>query len=360
MKSWWIIGVLLLLGSYCVAQEGTNFEDLSFKEALKKAGEADKPLFIDCYTKTCVPCKYMVKYIFPLKECGDYFNSRYICIMKDMEEGDGLEIAKQYQVMVYPTYLILNSDGTEICRICGGVSSPEQDFVKKVKEAMDRVEMNKKYQAGERGEAFLQEYIQLLLQSDQSQLQKVMGEVFLGMGVDKLCEKQNWELIQSQLDQIDNPLFRYLLKERKAFARRLGKQVVTNKLLNTYAEEFRVYKLMGLDYPARMADLKLLEKEGCIQASALRYAMLCRDVIDGEKKEQVGEIIKMLKKDLPALSVPGAQMQIIRELGQIDRIATPEQLRQICEALIAFSKQSDGTDAGYVRYLIERFSKNKE
>ena len=100
MKRIFLISLLFSLAGYCLAQEGTNFEDLTFKEALAKSQATGKKLFIDCYTKTCGPCKYMVKFIFPLKECGDYFNSNYICIMKDMEEGDGIDIAQKYDIRV--------------------------------------------------------------------------------------------------------------------------------------------------------------------------------------------------------------------------------------------------------------------
>ena len=63
MKRIFLISLLFFLAGYCLAQEGTNFEDLTFKEALAKSKDSGKKLFIDCYTKTCGPCKYMVKFI---------------------------------------------------------------------------------------------------------------------------------------------------------------------------------------------------------------------------------------------------------------------------------------------------------
>ena len=50
MKFISIISLLLLLASNSIAQEGTNFEDLTFQEALAKAKTTGKKLFIDCYT----------------------------------------------------------------------------------------------------------------------------------------------------------------------------------------------------------------------------------------------------------------------------------------------------------------------
>ena len=51
MKFISIISLLFLLASNSIAQEGTNFEDLTFQEALAKAKTTGKKLFIDCYTK---------------------------------------------------------------------------------------------------------------------------------------------------------------------------------------------------------------------------------------------------------------------------------------------------------------------
>ena len=111
MKFISIISLLLLLASNSIAQEGTNFEDLTFQEALAKAKTTGKKLFIDCYTKTCGPCKYMVKFIFPLKECGEYFNKNYICILKDMQEGEGIDIAQKYNVQFVHVSPVSVDDG---------------------------------------------------------------------------------------------------------------------------------------------------------------------------------------------------------------------------------------------------------
>ena len=47
MKRIFLISLLFFLAGYCLAQEGTNFEDLTFKEALAKSKDSGKKLFID-------------------------------------------------------------------------------------------------------------------------------------------------------------------------------------------------------------------------------------------------------------------------------------------------------------------------
>ncbi len=114
-------------------QFGTNFQELTLEQASQKAKEQGKLIFVDCYIKSCVPCKKMLKTIFPQKICGDYFNANYICITMDLEEpGDGIETSKKYNVKIYPTFLVLKPDGTKIFEEVGATFDAEK-FVEKIK-----------------------------------------------------------------------------------------------------------------------------------------------------------------------------------------------------------------------------------
>lgn len=341
------------------SQEGTQWQDLSFQDALEKSKATGKKLFIDCYTKTCGPCKYMVKYIFPLKEVGDYFNDNYVCIMKDMEEGDGIDIARKYNVQVYPTYLILNEDGSIYCRLDGGaVSSPEENFVQKVKDAIDLAELNRKYLSGTKDQAFLEKYIHFLQNHDKNQLQKVMSETMPQMGVKKLSEPQNWNLIKNEITNIDTPLFRYLLNNRKGFAKRIGQKEVEEKIMSTYQNEFRVFKMMGIDFEKRMVDLKLLEKDSYPGALPLRYCMLFRHIIDNKLINRVHEIPDALQNEIQSLPSPEDRLNIIKELSGFEQVATPQQKEQVCRYLKEISKNLPSNNTNYIERIIKRLSQN--
>ena len=103
-----------------LATEGTNFRDLSFDEALAAARAEGKLLFVDCYTTWCGPCKNMAEKVFPQKAAGDYFNPRFVCVKYDMEQGEGVELAKRWEVHAYPTFLIIRPDGSIHHRMVGG------------------------------------------------------------------------------------------------------------------------------------------------------------------------------------------------------------------------------------------------
>lgn len=99
--------------------EGVNFQDLSLKEALQKAEEEGKYVFLDAYAEWCGPCKWMEANTFREKEVGRVFNENFISVKIDMEKGEGPGIAQKYRVRAYPTMFILNSKGEVKKRILG-------------------------------------------------------------------------------------------------------------------------------------------------------------------------------------------------------------------------------------------------
>lgn len=358
MKSIYLIGLLLCLSATCTAQEGTNFEDLTFNEALAKSKQTGKRLFIDCYTKTCGPCKYMVNFIFPLKECGDYFNSNYICIMKDMQEGEGIDIAKKYQVQVYPTYLILNHDGSLFCRMDGGaVSKPEDDFVQKVKNVVKLAEMKQQYEKGERSDSFLKEYIAFLQIHDKKQLQRVLSRTMPLLGVNKLCEPENWKLIKNEIENVDTPLFGYLVNNRKAFSRKLGRQEVETKIMNTYKNEFRMMKMMNMNFDSRLTDLKQLEKDNYKGARALRYSMLFRQIINNKQTNRVNEILKVLQSLPQQLPDEQELVSVLQELKNFEQIANQQQLEKTRTCLQEISKRVQPENKNQINRIMASLSK---
>lgn len=115
-------------------QKGTWFRELTLQQALETAGREGKLVFVDCYTKTCAPCRMMVEKVFPLEACGEYLNSTFVSIMLDMEEGEGVAVAEKYNVGIYPTYLILATDGRKIGKVIGADRDVAR-FIGKIKDA---------------------------------------------------------------------------------------------------------------------------------------------------------------------------------------------------------------------------------
>ncbi|MBO5700737.1 MAG: thioredoxin family protein [Bacteroidales bacterium] len=129
MKRLIVCVAAMLLASATFAQ--VKWEEGTLNQALKKAKESGKELvFLDCYATWCGPCQYMAKSVFTTKEAGDYFNKKFVNIKIDMEKGEGINLARQFKIQGYPTFIILNSNGKELGRIVGGAEIKQ--FIQKV------------------------------------------------------------------------------------------------------------------------------------------------------------------------------------------------------------------------------------
>lgn len=152
-----------------------DFQELSLKDACQKARMENKPIFMDCYTTWCGPCKRMANEVFALKEAGVYFNKAFVCVKKDMEKTDGRTIAKQYGVDSYPTFLMINAEGELMHKFVGAMSLNK--LVEQVEQGLNAgriAEYAKRYQAGTLDLAKQLEYWELLFMAgEEAEAQKV-------------------------------------------------------------------------------------------------------------------------------------------------------------------------------------------
>lgn len=144
--------------------QGMEFFDGVFEEALALAEEEDKLVFVDVYTLWCGPCIVMQETVFPLPEIGEYFNARFVNLKLDMEneEQNGPELGARYQIGVVPTYLILDTDGTELGRATGGASANQ--FISMISRVLGEststfVAMQNRYDSEERSTEFIKQYL---------------------------------------------------------------------------------------------------------------------------------------------------------------------------------------------------------
>lgn len=163
--------------------QGIKFEEGSnFKTILAKAKKENKLVFIDAYAVWCGPCKLMVKNIFPLKPVGDYYNANFVNAKIDMEKGEGIDLAKKFNVKVFPTYLFINGDGEEVHRTIGYVE--EKDFIQFAMDAGDPnkrlTALKQKFEKGEKDAEFLLNLANLTIYNDADFSNKVIERYFAG------------------------------------------------------------------------------------------------------------------------------------------------------------------------------------
>ena len=131
-------------------EQGVQFQELTFQEALNKAKAENKLVFVDCYTSWCGPCKYMLNNVFVLPEVGAFFKEHFVNVIYHMEQGEGRYLNGRFHVRSYPTFLMIRPDGAVQHRIVG--SRKTENFMECVKrgaeERTSRYYLEKLYKEG--------------------------------------------------------------------------------------------------------------------------------------------------------------------------------------------------------------------
>ncbi|WP_195715258.1 thioredoxin family protein [Ancylomarina sp. 16SWW S1-10-2] len=269
MKKYTLTLIIALISSIAFAQDGIKFTKVSWETILEKAQNEKKNIFLDCYTSWCGPCKKMAANVFTLKEVGDYFNPNFVSVQMDMEKGEGVELAEKFNVIAFPTLIIFNNKGEELHRVVGAKSKEQLLLeVKKIKGGKTYAYYRAKYDAGNRTEEFLKEYMGILKSSfRKDELSKVAEDYLLLIGSEKWENAESWKMISSYLnDKTGNsPIIRYVQNNKHTYIDLYGQKAVTNKLYKVFAGTAKTFSTekdekVSVDYDAFRVYISELQK----------------------------------------------------------------------------------------------------
>jgi len=210
---------------------GINFQDLTFAQALAKAKETKKPIYIHAYVSWCHICQFMKDSIYPLKDVGDYYNKNFICVKYDMEK-EGKDLNAVIPINKFPTMLYINSDGNLMHRAAGRKSGPE--FIQQGKDAFDPakqfVTWQQRYEDGLLTPTEIPWYFRMLnaagIDNDKlvnEYLQKVPDSLF--------AKADNWRIINEFYRDVEQPITSRIFKFRKELSANFTADSVDNRLL---------------------------------------------------------------------------------------------------------------------------------
>lgn len=202
----------LFIGALAWAQ-GIKFEEGNFASILAKAKKENKLVFIDAYASWCGPCKLMVKNIFPLKTVGDYYNSHFINVKIDMEKGEGIDIAKKYNVKAFPTYLFIDGNGEAVHRTLGYVE--EKEFIQFAKDAEDPnkrlTSLKLQFEKGEKDPEFLKNLAGLTMYNDAEFAGKVLDRYFAQK---KELDQDDVQILLAGTQSTESPLYKIFQQKK--------------------------------------------------------------------------------------------------------------------------------------------------
>ena len=272
MKKLLLVFVGLLCSVVIFAQ--TNFQELSLEKACEQAKTENKPVFLDCYTSWCGPCKMMANNVFTLEAAGEYFNKNFVCVKIDMEKGEGPAIGKQYGVDAYPTFLIINADGKLMHKLVGAMSLEE--LIENVEcglKASSIAEYETLYQSGKLDKTEQMAYWKLLSISGEVVKAQTVGDDLWG----KLSEKDKlnptyWALLRSRATTIEGEEMKFVCANREYFEKEVGKEEVGKLIYNSFITELNmmiIYQLPAKKYEKVPAIKDLLKNNDVPRKEAL-------------------------------------------------------------------------------------------
>ena len=224
---------LLGISSQAKAQdEGIHFFHGSWAEVKAEAKAKNLPIFIDCYTTWCGPCKHMASTVFTRSAVGDFYNKNFVCYKLDMEHGDGPEVAKTYAVHFYPTYIFLNPNIELMHKAMGQKESEE--FIQDGRNALDPEKaiygMIKKFKNGQKDTVFLRALLLKVHELEPEVEKEVLKEFWLQIPESTLIEERNWGIFHDLDFDIHSRAYIYILAHKAEFIQRYGKEDVLNNL----------------------------------------------------------------------------------------------------------------------------------
>ncbi len=113
----------LLAPSSSAAQAAGPFQQTDFTDALQRAAEQDKLVFVDFYATWCGPCKMLDRSTWRDETVIDWLTEHTIALKIDAEKQR--DLARKYRVRAYPSLLFIKADGAELGRIVG-YRNPQQ------------------------------------------------------------------------------------------------------------------------------------------------------------------------------------------------------------------------------------------
>jgi thiol-disulfide isomerase/thioredoxin len=206
-----------------------EFRDTGFDEALRQARQEGKPLFVDCYTVWCGPCRYMADNVFTLPAAGEWFNARFVCVKIDMEKGEGPELASRYRVAGYPTFLVVGTDGRELHRVVG--SGELNDFIARVDVGLTAEKplatLAGEYENGGLGPHEMTDYWLLLRAAGRMDMAtQVSATLFSMLTDDDKLRSVYWPILRARATTPASAEMDFILANRRALEQNNGRETV--------------------------------------------------------------------------------------------------------------------------------------
>jgi thiol-disulfide isomerase/thioredoxin len=347
-----------LFTGFHLFSQGIAFEELSLEQALQKARDESKMVFIDCYTAWCGPCKLVAAQVFPTKEAGDFFNARFVNLQVDMEKGEGLDIGKRYGVRAYPTFLILHPDGKEQGRVVGA-TLVARDFIAQVENGMDPKNdlstLKAEFQSGNMTSERLLDYILILGAAYETDRVKELVDVLL----EKLTPEEKlspayWPLYSKQLHPVTPEHLAFFLENIATFNKNVGEEQVSTYLEGRCSLLLDTYIMTK--QPAEVEELLVILQQAIRQVTTpARESLLSKmEFADATYRGDFDKAARVMEENVALFASYRNALPVLNSFVRVWRLEKSDysRLKSLTET---FMEHADSANAPYFKMYINTF-----
>jgi thiol-disulfide isomerase/thioredoxin len=253
MKRTFIIVFFSIFFQNSFAQSGgTVFFEGNWSQVLAKAKKENKPIYVDFFTEWCGPCKMMDKQFFPEKSVGDILNNDFIAYHIDAEKGEGLELAKKYQITGYPSSVFITYEGIAYHRLVGfpglqrGIEEIKKAEMMYYATASKRMEeLDAEFNKGERSYEFVNAYLKRKTATG-GDLNEIKDQYLASLNETDKLNPNNLKMLLASPTKINSKLYQFISKQIEADALKLPAE--TQNALNLGIEMANINAIMNNDY----------------------------------------------------------------------------------------------------------------
>jgi thioredoxin-related protein len=233
-KAFLIVSLLLLTLTAFSQQPGINYTKGTFISVLSKAKVDKKPIFLYAYSPGCHNCREMEKAVFTDSTVFSFYNNTFISYQLNLEDEEGIKIAKEYNITSYPRYLYFDDEGKPLHMSCA--AKPAIDFIQDGKDAFDRRKalflLEEQYKAGSKQPEVLYKYTLASQKADLPTefITQLSTEYLNTQSLEELKSQKNEELIFNFYAKFDAPITQYFITHSNEFIPHFGQSEVNIKL----------------------------------------------------------------------------------------------------------------------------------
>lgn len=316
---------------------GIDFFHGTWDEALTKAKEEGKVIFVDAYTTWCGPCKKMAREVFSDAKVGDYYNKYFVNLKLDMEKKEGIKFGGKYPVKAYPTLYFIDAKGEVVQKVKGAQN--KDAFLSLGKSIISKVDFSKDYaeayEKGDRDPQLVLDYVKAL-----NKVGKPSGKIvndYLRTQKD-LNTEYNLIFLYEAVAEADSRIFDLFVKHKKDILKHKTEGEYLKRIEQACKQS--VNKAIEYDSPDLLTEAKAKMKSNhSLGHVAFAYEADMR--FSAAKKDQKTYI---KSADAYAKKVGGKNPEILFDLCKNCLQSFPDN-KEILKAAIAYNEKANDLQA---------------